>query len=99
MKNNTPVIILLFVIIVAVTLFGFNNIQNSANDRDLNRIKENIKEGIIECYAIEGHYPDSIEYLKNNYGLYLNDDSYQIHFRYLGSNIMPEYAVFLKGDR
>lgn len=89
----------LFVLVIGVLLMGFNNAFSVVNDSDLSRVKQNIKDGIIECYAIEGKYPESIEYLKNNYGVYFNDESYQIHYRYLGINMMPEFDVFIKGDR
>ena len=89
----------LFVLVIGVLLMGFNNAFSVVNDSDLSRVKQNIKDGIIECYAIEGKYPESIEYLKDNYGVYFNDESYQIHYRYLGLNMMPEFDVFIKGDR
>ena len=89
----------LFLLVIGVLLMGFNNAFSVVNDSDLSRVKQNIKDGIIECYAIEGKYPESIEYLKNNYGVYFNDESYQIHYRYLGINMMPEFDVFIKGDR
>lgn len=89
----------LFVLVIGVLLMGFNNAFSVVNDSDLSRVKQNIKDGIVECYAIEGKYPESIEYLKDNYGVYFNDESYQIHYRYLGLNMMPEFDVFTKGDR
>ena len=89
----------LFVLVIGVLLMGFNNAFSVVNDSDLSRVKQNIKDGIVECYAIEGKYPESIEYLKDNYGVYFDDKSYQIHYRYLGLNMMPEFDVFIKGDR
>ena len=89
----------LFLLVIGVLLMGFNNAFSVVNDSDLSRVKQNIKDGIVECYAIEGKYPESIEYLKDNYGVYFNDKSYQIHYRYLGLNMMPEFDVFIKGDR
>lgn len=99
MRKHNLFFIALFLLVIGVLLMGFNNAFSVVNDSDLSRVKQNIKDGIVECYAIEGKYPESIEYLKNNYGVYFNDESYQIHYRYLGLNMMPEFDVFTKGDR
>ena len=99
MNKNLLFSLVLFLLIMAVVLSGFNSVMKVSSDSDLNRVRENIKDGIVECYAIEGRYPESIEYLINNYGLYLNDEYYQVHYRFLADNIMPEYMVFVKGDR
>ncbi len=99
MRKINLFFIVLFVLVIGILFRGFNNAFGMVNDKDLSRVKQNIKDGIVECYAIEGKYPESIEYLRDNYGVYLNEESYQIHYRYLGLNMMPEFKVFLKGDK
>ena len=40
----------------------------------------------------------SVEYLKENYGLAVDDSRYVIHYQRLGANLLPEIAVFPIGD-
>ena len=77
---------------------GFNNLEKTSDEQDYKRIEENIRVAIMSCYGIEGSYPEDLNYLRDNYGLYFNDELYQIHYRYLGSNVIPEYRVFKKGN-
>ena len=37
-----------------------------------------------------------IEYLKENYGLLLNDEDYQVIYYYEGDNLQPRIKVFKK---
>lgn len=97
MKKSTLLTILIFVSILVCLVLGFNNLNNAQNTEDFKRVEANLASSIIACYSIEGSYPESLEYLRNNYGLYFNEDLYQIHYRFLGDNLMPEFKVFNKG--
>lgn len=97
MKKSTLGAVFVFVILLVCLVLGFNNLNTAQDDEDFKRVEENLTYSIIACYSIEGSYPEDLDYLKNNYGLYFNEDLYQIHFRYLGDNLMPEYKVFKKG--
>ena len=50
----------------------------------------------INCYAIEGFYPADIDYLKDNYGLII-DDRYNVFYEVQASNIMPNISVNRRG--
>ncbi len=99
MKRNIFLTLLVFCLLIGCLFLGFSNLEKTEDDQDYLRVEESIRKTVMACYAIEGSYPEDIEYLKENYGLYFNDELYQVHFRYLGGNIMPEYKVFLKGNR
>ena len=50
-----------------------------------------------QCYAVEGVYPSSLEYLVENYGLVLNHDRYNIIYDSFSSNLPPTVEVLEKG--
>ena len=54
--------------------------------------------GITHCYAIEGTYPDSLEYLIENYGLIYDEGHYYIDYQPLGSNLMPDVTIIQRED-
>jgi hypothetical protein len=55
---------------------------------------------ISHCYAIEGSYPESLDYLCENYGLTYNTDLFYIDYQPLGSDIMPDTTIIVKkGDK
>lgn len=88
--------ILSSVLIILILFMGFNNTQKTISDDELIRLRDNIMKAAINCYAIEGFYPDDIAYLEENYGLII-DDSYNIFYEVQGSNMMPSISVNRRG--
>ncbi len=84
--------VLVFVLIIVLAVFSFNDISENANSEGLSITEKAVKRAIITCYAQEGSYPESIDYLKENYGLHISDD-YIVFYDIFGINIMPEVRV------
>lgn len=80
------------VVIVSLIFIGLNNTQDAISEDELVRLKDNIMKAAINCYAIEGFYPDSIAYLEDNYGLIVSD-KYNVFYEVQASNIMPSVSV------
>jgi competence protein ComGC len=59
-------------------------------------MEASIEKALIHCYAIEGSYPPSIDYLTEFYGIHLQEDRYIYHYEFIGSNIRPIVKVFEK---
>ena len=53
----------------------------------------------VHCYAIEGSYPESLQYLKDNYGLTYDEEKYFIDYQVLGSNILPDVTIIDRRNR
>ncbi|MBN1624612.1 MAG: hypothetical protein JXN10_09040 [Clostridia bacterium] len=62
-------------------------------------IETTIKEYAVRCYATEGSYPPSIEYLAQNYGLIIDEENYVYYFDAFAANYMPDIEVYSKRDR
>lgn len=65
---------------------------------DTKRAKEAIRKAALECYSIEGAYPEELDYLKKHYGLVIQEDKYLIRYHFIASNIMPDTDVYWKGE-
>ena len=83
---------LIFFIIFASSI-GQNNISKQ---QDI--LENTVKRNIVHCYAVEGKYPESIDYLKAHYGLTYNEDLFRIDYLPIGSNIMPDFTVLYIGE-
>ena len=91
-----------FVYIIPILIFGamlvwfiiaVSNTDESANRRELAAVKSTIENGITMCYAIEGAYPESVEYLSENYGLNYDEDKYIVRYDRFADNIRPTVSV------
>lgn len=87
--------VLVFVLIVLLALFAFNDIGESTNSEGLAITERAVKRAVITCYAQEGSYPQSIDYLKENYGLHISDE-YTVFYSMFATNIMPDIRVSRK---
>ena len=68
----------------------------STRAQEKKSLEEAIHRDIVSCYALEGVYPESLEYLKEHYGLTYNEDRYIVNYEALGSNLMPDVTVMEK---
>ena len=89
MKNMLKIILL--IVIIMVSIYAFNSTSTYSSNEDLKRVSDTINQ-----HSIEGKYPKDIEYLKENYGLLLNDEDYQVIYYYEGDNLQPQIEVFKK---
>lgn len=56
-------------------------------------IRESVYRAAMTCYACEGAYPESFEYLCENYGVSVDPQDYAVYYEVFASNIMPEITV------
>lgn len=59
----------------------------------LNVLDQAVKRATIQCYAIEGRYPPSVEYLEEHYGLSIDRKKYYVFYDGWASNIMPDITI------
>lgn len=57
-------------LLAAVAAFGTGSLGflNRTGERSQETLRKAIARGCVQCYAIEGRYPPSVEYLEENYG-------------------------------
>ncbi len=86
-----------FALTVALIVSVLSAFEQRVIDENAQIIEKNIRQAAIYCYAVEGAYPQDIEYLKRYYGLTTDDEKYYISYESFGSNIMPDIVVVKKG--
>lgn len=91
-------IIGIIVLVLAVTgiSIGISVSESSRKSENLKIAENGVRRAALECYAAEGRYPDNVEYLVENYHLYIDNDRYVIHYNPISSNIMPDIRVLPK---
>lgn len=45
---------------------------------------------------MEGSYPESLDYLKEHYGITYDPEKYIVDYEIIGSNLMPDVKVFAR---
>lgn len=85
--------ILLFGAMLTWFITAVNNTDDSTSRRELAAVKSTLENGITMCYAIEGVYPESVDYLTENYGLNYDKDKYIVRYDRFADNIRPTVSV------
>lgn len=85
--------ILAFIVLFVLFLQGIGSVSESTLSKQQKSLETALERSISQCYAVEGSYPPSLEYLKQHYGLLYDEDSFFIDYEYYGSNLLPEVTV------
>ncbi|MBQ5318724.1 MAG: hypothetical protein J6K17_06490 [Oscillospiraceae bacterium] len=94
----TVLSVILFVLVVVWFITSVGNAGEAADRKRTDSVYNTIMNGAVLCYSIEGEYPPSLDYLKENYGIILDSDKYMVDYRYFGANIRPTIVVTEKTE-
>jgi len=98
-KKSSIFSLIIIFIFSLILIFSVDSIDNNYNKAQVINIEKSIKKAAIQCYALEGSYPPNIEYMKENYGIIINDKKYIYHYEIFASNIMPIIHVIPKMEK
>ena len=90
--------ILVFVALIIVFVVLVNNITGKGNRREMDIVKDAVKNATLTCYAVEGMYPDDLNYLIEHYNLSYNKDRYIVYYEPLASNVITSIKVVERGN-
>lgn len=88
-------------IIAAVFLsvcFSIDSSKGAYDAESLRTLEDSLTRAAVSCYAIEGCYPPNLEYLTDNYGVYIDESRFAVDYQIFASNILPEITVLAKGE-
>lgn len=85
-------IVILFIGFILV-FSGIDTISKSTQDAQKESLEKALQRGIVQCYALEGHYPESLEDLIAHYGIVYDKDQFFVDYQPIAENIKPSVTV------
>jgi hypothetical protein len=85
--------VLLFIAVVSVVLMAVGNLSRESEEESLQAMERAVLRSATQCYALEGRYPPSVDYLRRHYGLVLHEEKYIYHYVKAADNILPDIQV------
>lgn len=80
-----------------VVCTAFFVMRFASPESDAKKNSDSIRSAVLrsarDCYVIEGCYPESLDYLTENYGLAVNTKDYRIIYIPYAENLPPEVKV------
>lgn len=97
LKQMTGSLISLAVFAGMIALFisGILLFSQRTDLKGAETLRDAIRRASVQCYAIEGRYPPSVEYLEENYGIQIDKERYDVFYNGFASNFMPDITVNL----
>lgn len=99
-KKTSGFVLSICVFLVVLILFmnGISSVSESTKKRQKEALDHALSRSITYCYAVEGAYPESLEYLKTNYGLTYDENLFFVDYKASGSNIFPDVTIIEKEE-
>ena len=85
--SNAPVLVVL-----AAVIF-LTSVGRRSAGQETRMVEEAVHSAVVNCYAVEGAYPESLDYLRENYGLAYDERRYIVFYDYFASNQFPDIRV------
>ena len=89
---------LILVLAVLFTTVCVPVFQEDIRETGRAAVREVVLRSAVECYTLEGAYPESLEYLEKHYGLTVNKKEYIVTYEVFADNQLPTVQVLVRGE-
>ncbi|MBR4334584.1 MAG: hypothetical protein IKP72_18070 [Clostridia bacterium] len=93
MNRRDWIKLLCIVLVLAAAVLLANRIGTAQGTAETDIVRDAVKNAALTCYAVEGAYPDSVDYLREHYRLAYDEDRYLITYDAFASNMIPDIWV------
>lgn len=77
-------------------LTALSRMDSGRREQGRRQLENAVRRAAVSCYAAEGFYPPNVEYIKEQYALQFDEQTYAVHYELFASNLMPEITVIVK---
>lgn len=97
-KMNFNIIrVLAMALLILAAVFCLNKAVDKMGSNEeaesLKQLDSSIRKATMTCYATEGVYPPTIQYLEDNYGIQVDESKFVVFYEVFGDNLMPDITV------
>lgn len=88
----------IFLVMTILFVSGVSSVSAISEEKEMSSIEDAVVQSALFCYGVEGAYPQSIDYLKENYGLSYNEKKYIVEYSIVAKNLRPQVRVMALGQ-
>lgn len=92
-------VLLAAIVILALLLWFFSALRHLGTghrQEGRSQLETALRRAAVACYAAEGIYPPSLDYLKQHYGVQIDENQYAVFYEVFADNLMPDITVLVK---
>ncbi|MDR2108680.1 MAG: hypothetical protein LBP28_04375 [Coriobacteriales bacterium] len=80
-------------VVVGLMLLFTGRLSGQVRESQAEFVADNVRRSAVQCYALEGSFPPSIQYLEQNYNLVIDRTHYAVYYESMGANLLPQIRV------
>lgn len=73
--------------------YGMDALSEKTRSEQKKSLEQAVWRSITQCYAIEGRYPENLEYLQEEYSLQYDSEQFFVDYQVTGANMLPDVTV------
>ncbi len=86
--------VLMLAVLLALWFFtALGNVRSGSHQQEKLLLERALRRGAVACYAAEGVYPPSLEYLCSRYGVQVDESKFVVFYEIEAENLMPQITV------
>lgn len=75
---------------------ALSNLDSGRTEEGRRQLETSLRRAAVACYAAEGIYPPTLDYLEEHYGLQIDEGRYAVFYEIFADNLMPNITVLDK---
>ena len=87
-----PILLGLLAILLCVSLW-LRDLDRRQREAGRQQLENALRRSVAACYAAEGIYPPNLDYLRQHYGLQIDEERFRVFYEVFAHNLMPEMTV------
>ena len=72
---------------------ALSNLESGQSAEARAQLEDALHRAVVSCYATEGFYPPTLEYLEEHYGIQIDSSRYAVFYEIFAENLMPDITV------
>ena len=99
MKHKTvkkPIWATAIVLVLAAGIWfltATGNLGDGQKEAGRQQLETALRRAAVACYAAEGIYPPTVQYLTDHYGIQIDREKYHVFYEVFAENLMPDITV------
>lgn len=95
-QNNQLFSLLIFVAALLLFNWALSALSARTEQEQRTSLEKALQRSVVRCYAVEGSYPESLQYLQENYGINYDSSRFSVKYEPQGENIFPDIVILEK---
>ena len=91
-KSIFPV--LFTVMVIFIVSLSINQAEEASREEGVRLLEEALNRAAAHSFAVNGYFPESLEYIVENFGVFIDTERFVVHYSLFAENIFPDIRVF-----